>query len=103
MNFYAAPPHLRRQRDADVVVEAVEELLAADQLDDLGAETIEYAGELDGDIAAADDDDAARQSGKVERLGGRDHMLDGRDVGHRRMRAGGDQDLVGGVRPAVDL
>src|ERR1700760_1690957 len=103
MNFYAAAPHLLRQRDADVVVEAVEELLAADQLDDLSAETVEYAGELDGDITAADDDDAARQGGQVERLVGRDHMLDAGDVGHRRVRAGRNQDLVGGVGPAANL
>ena len=99
----AAAAHLVRQRDADVVVEPVEELLAADQLDDLGAETVEYAGEFDGDIAAADDNDAARQGGQIERLVGRDHMLDAGDVRHRRVRAGGDQDLVGGVSPAVDL
>src|SRR5947209_16136024 len=30
-------------------------------------------------------------------------MLDAGDVRHRRVRAGGDQDLVGGVSPTVDL
>ena len=98
----AAAAHLVRQRDADVVVEAVEQFLAADDLDDLGAETVEDAGELDRDIAAADDDDAARQGGQVERLVRRDHMLDAGDVRHRRVPAGGDQDLLGGVaRPST--
>src|SRR5205814_6609021 len=79
------------------------QLLAADQLDDLGAEPVEDAGELDGNIAATDDDDAARQGGQVERLVRRDHMLDAGDVRHRRVRASGDQNLVGGVSSAVDL
>ena len=34
------------------------------------------AGELERDVAAADDDDAARQRGQVERLVGRDGVLD---------------------------
>src|SRR5207253_1598616 len=99
----AAAAHLLRQRDPQIVVEAVEQFLAADQLDDLGAEAAEDAGELDRDIAAADNDDLARQARQVERLVRRDHMLDAGDVRHRRMPAGGDQDVLGGVAPAGDL
>ena len=86
------------ERDADVVVEAVEQLLAADQLDDLGAEPVEDAGELDRDVAAADDDDAPRQRRQIERLVRGDGVLDAGHVRHRRVAAGGDQDVLGGVR-----
>src|SRR5271166_6279199 len=99
----AAAAHFLRQRDADVVVEAEEQLLAADQLDDLGAEPIENPGELDGDVTAADNDDAAGQGGQVERLVGRDYVLDAGYGRHRGMRAGGHQDLVRRVGPTVDF
>src|SRR5205807_3167596 len=89
--------------DPQIVVEAVKQFLAADQFDDLAAKTAENPGELDRDIAAADDDDLARQTGQIECLVRRDHMLDARDVRRGRVPAGGDQDVVGGVAPAGDL
>ena len=87
MDLDAAAAHLLPQRNADVVVEAVEQLLAADQFDDLGPEAIEDPGELDRDIAATHNDDAARQLRKIERLVGRNHMVDAGDVRHRGMRS----------------
>ncbi len=99
----AAATHLLGERNADVVVEAVEQLLAPDQLDDLDAKAVEDAGELDRDIAAADDHDATRQLRQVERLVRRDHVLDAGNVWHRRMASGGEQDVVGGVMASADF
>jgi len=103
MDLDAAAAHLLGQCNAEIVIEAVEQLLTPDQLDDLAAEAAEDAGELDRDIAAADDDNLAGQLRQVERLVRRDHMLDAGDVRHGRMPAGGDQDILGGVTPAGDL
>ncbi len=63
----------------------------------------EDAGELDRDVAAADDEDAARQRGQVERLVRRDGVLDAGNGRHDRVRAGGDHDVGGGVALALDL
>ena len=68
MDLDAAPAHLLRQRDAQIVVKAVEQFLAPDDFDDVAAETAEDTGELDRDIAAPDDDDLARQRRQIERL-----------------------------------
>ncbi len=68
MDLDAAGAHLLRQRDADVVVEAVEQFLAPDHLDDLATEAAEDPGKFDRDIAAADNDDLARQFRQIERL-----------------------------------
>ena len=99
----AAVAHLLRQRDAEIVVEPVQQILAPDDLDDLASEAAEDAGELDRDIAAADDDDAARQFRQIERLVRRDHVLDAGNVRHGRMPAGRDQDILGGIVPPGDL
>ena len=52
----------------DVVVEAAQDGVAAVDLGDLAAETVEDAGELRRDIAAADDDHALGQALDVENL-----------------------------------
>ena len=103
MNFDAAVAHLLRQRDAQIVVEPVQQFLAPDDLGDLAPEAAEDAGELDRDITAADDHDAARQLRQVERLVGRDHVLDAGNVGHGRMPAGRDQDRLGRMALSGDL
>src|ERR1700730_10839514 len=99
----AAPPHLLAEIDADVLVEPAQYLRAPDELDDLASEAIEDAGELDRDIAAADDDDALRQVRPVERFVGRDHMLDAGDRRGLGPAAGRDQDVLRRVALAVDL
>ena len=53
---------------AQILVEAAQDLLAAIDEDRLDAETVEDAGEFDGDIAAADDADALRQALEMEGL-----------------------------------
>src|SRR5579862_7216783 len=99
----AAVAHLLRQGDPDIVIKTVKQLLAADDLDNLGAEAAKDAGEFDRYIAAADNHDPARQLGQIERLVRRDDMLDAGQLGRGRMAAGGDHDVVGGVAAAVDL
>src|SRR5690606_35984832 len=62
----------------------------------IDAQAVEDAGELDGDVAAAGDDDPLRQLGDMERLVGGDGVLDpGQVLRHPGPAAGGDQDLVG--------
>src|SRR5439155_24051930 len=61
----AALTHLLAEVDADILVEPAQYVFAPDELDDLAAEPIEDAGELDRDIAAADDDDPPRQGGQI--------------------------------------
>src|SRR5205085_337698 len=99
----AAVAHFQGEADPDVVVEAVQQFLAPDHLDDLAAEAAEDAGELDRDVAAADDDYLARQLRQIERLVRGDDMLDAGNGRHGRMPAGGDQDVLGGVGAAGDF
>jgi len=61
---------------ADIVIEAAQQRRAAIEEMSLGAETVEDAGELQRDIAAAHHRDALRQMRQVERLVGGDGMLD---------------------------
>ena len=100
-NVDAAAAHLLAEIDADVLVEPAQDMLAPDDLDDLAAEPVEDAGELDRDIAAADDDDALWQGGQVERLVRRDHMLDAGDLRRLRPAADRDQDVLGGEAPPL--
>ncbi len=69
--------------------------LAADELRDLGAQRREDAGELDRDVAAADDDDAPRQRRQVERFVGGDGKL---DAGDRRQRPASRRSRSGSSR-----
>ena len=88
----AARRHRRRQPVAQILVEAAQNFIAAIDQRHVGAEAVEDRGELDGDIAAARDDDAARQFLQMECLVRGDDMLDARqfrvDV---RMAAGRNQ------------
>ncbi len=97
----AARPHRRRQVVAQVVVEAAQDLVGADQLGDLGAEPVHDARELAGDVAAADDEQALGLLLELEHLVGGDAELGARDIGPDRMRAGGDQQVPGRVLRAV--
>ena len=76
MKLDAAAAHFLSQRHADIVIKAIQQLVAADQLDDLAAEPIEDTGKLDRDVTAADDHDTPRQLLQIQRLVGRDHVLD---------------------------
>ena len=71
-------------------------LLAAIDQRDLAAEAVEDAGELDGDIAAALDQDALRQLLEMEGLVRRDDVLEAGDLrAEMRRAAGRDQDRLG--------
>src|SRR5262249_16478239 len=61
----------------------------------LRAEPVEDAGELDGDVAAALDQDALRQLLEMERFVRGDDMLDSRNLGAvPGRRAGGNEDVA---------
>ncbi len=94
------------QRDLD---QAVDDLLVVVPEHDVGAvdqrhvasELVEDAGELIGDIAAADDHDPLGQLVEVERFVRADRVLDPVEPGHHRPSARGDQDLAGGEFLAI--
>ena len=77
---------------ADVLVETAQDVVAAVDHGDVGAEAGENAGEFQRDVAAALDHDALRQFGQMKRLVGGDHMLDsGNGLAVVGRAAGGDQ------------
>ena len=95
--------HLGAHMGADVLVEAAQDVVAAIDHGDVGAEAREDAGKLQRDIAAALDDDALGQFRQMERLVRRDHVLDARD--RRPMigsASGRDQHVFGLDRLAVE-
>ena len=79
---------------AHLVVKAAQDVVAAIDQRHLGAEPVEDAGKLDGDVAAALDQDALGQLLQMERLVRGDHMLAALDVlAERGPAAGGNQDM----------
>ena len=83
----AARLHLAAQVGANLVVEAAQDVLAAIDQRHLRAEPGEDAGKFHRDVAAALDDDLARQRGQVKRLVRRDRVLDaGNGVAGMRAR-----------------
>jgi hypothetical protein len=70
---------------------------------DLGAQGAQHAGQLDADVAAADDADRLGCSLQLEEAVGGDAELGAGHTRHDRPPAGGDGDVVGGVALAVDL
>ena len=92
----AAILHLVMQMPAHVVVEAAQDVFAAVDQRHLRAEPVEDAGELDGDIAAALDQNALGQVAEVKRLVRRDGVLEAGDARRRMGRgAGRHQDGFG--------
>ena len=99
----AALEHLLGQAVAQLLVEAAQDLGAAVEERGLDAEAVEDAGELHGDVAAADDQDRLRQLSQVERLVGGDGVPGAGHVGHDGTAAGGDQDVAGRDPAAAGL
>ena len=100
----AVPGQCLVHEGAALLVEPAQHAIATDHQVDVAAEPVEDAGELDGDVAAADDGDALGQRiGQVERLVRGDGELVAGDRGHLRPAAGADQNLVGRDRLAADL
>ena len=97
----AALAHRRRDGVAEITVEAAQDLLAAVELGHRGAEAVHDAGELAGDIAAADDEHPFRLGLEVEDLVRGDAELGAGDRRHVRVAAGGDQEVAGGIFRAV--
>jgi len=91
------------QAGAHVVVEAAQRQWGAVDQFDLGAETLEQAGKLDGDVATADDGDVAGQAWHVEDLVG-DHGQSGaEELRCAGSAADGDDDALRGDALAPDL
>ena len=82
-------------------IETAQEHLAAIEQRGLCAQTLEDRGELDGNVAAADHQYAARQLLQVERLVGADRQLLAGYVRQLRPAPGGNQDVPGTVGLAV--
>src|SRR6185312_11121775 len=83
-------------RDPDVVVEPAQQLVAPVQQRHGAAEAGEDAGELDRDVAAADDQNALRLTGQIEDLVRGYAVLAARNARLQgRMRADGHQDEAG--------
>ena len=82
------------QRVAHVLVEAAQDLVAAIDQRHLAAQAMEDVGELDRDIAAAGDDDPARQLVEMKRLVGGDGEVGAEAIAHVAAgpAAGGDKD-----------
>src|SRR5579862_1459428 len=79
---------------AYLVVEAAQDIFAAINQRHMRTQTGKNPGKLNRDIAAALNDDAPREFGKVKRLVGRDGVLESRNwVAVARRAAGGDQDI----------
>ena len=87
----------------EVGVEATQQPLAAVGERGLDAEPLEDRGELERDVAAADDQRALRQLLQVERLVRADGVLATFDRRHDRPRTRGDQDVLGAVALAIDF
>ena len=88
---------------AHVLVEAAQREVLADHEVDLGAQSGEDAGEFDGDIAAAEDDDAFGEVRQVEGIIGDDGVFGTGECGADRAAAGGDDDAFGGDGLAADI
>ena len=95
MTLMPLPLHLAGQVRAHVIVEATQDVGAAHDERGLDAQPVEDAGELHGDIAAADDDHPPGQALQVEGFVRGDRQLDPGQLRHDRPAAGGDEDLVG--------
>ena len=73
---------------------------------DLAAEAVDRLGHLDADRSGADDQEPARDGGHPGHLAVGPHAIEpreARDRRHVRRRAGGHDDVLGGVSHAVDL
>jgi len=82
------------QMGAQIVVETAQNILPAIDQRHLGPKPVENARELDGDIAAALDQNARGQFFQMKRLVRRDDVFDPRDLGTKPRRgAGGDEDV----------
>jgi hypothetical protein len=103
MDLDAAIAHFLCDGEAHIVVEPGEQGVTAAQQRHFGAEAAEDAGEFDGDIAAADDHDMARQTAQFQRVVRGNDMVDAMHRRQHRMPAGRNEDVGGRVALAVDL
>ena len=84
-------------------IEAAQEQVTAVQQRGIGAQALEDASELDGDVAATDHQYTTRQFFEVERLVGGDRQLLARNIRHLWPAASGDENVSGAVALAFDF
>src|SRR5580700_1321326 len=78
-------------------------MIHADELLDLAAEFTKGAGQFTGNVAAADDGDAARARLELKEAVRGDAELRARQPWNRRLAAGGDHDVLRAHAPATHL
>ncbi len=76
---------------------------AADHQRHLAAQGLHDPGDLDGDVAAADDGDARRALVQLEETIGSGAQFGARQLRYHRIAAGGDDDVRGRRMPVGDL
>ena len=84
-----APLHLAAQVGPHVVVETTQDVFAAIDQRDLGAEPVEDAGKLDRDVAAALDEDAPGKLVEMEGFVGGNDVFEAGNLGARMRRPSG--------------
>ena len=94
--------HGRDQLGAQHRVEAAHHAFLAHQHLGLAAEAVEHARELDGDIAAADDQHTSRPLFELEKAIRGDAELGTGQIGHAGSAAGSNDDALGAVLGVAD-
>ncbi len=95
--------HRLRQRFAQIVVETAQRQRLAHHDMHLAAQAREDGGELDGDVAAAQQHHALRPLGQEERVVGDDAVFAAGELRRPRAAAGRDDDAFGADDPAADI
>ena len=93
-------PYFVRHETADARVEAAQEEFTSIGKRNLGTQSGVDAGELHGDVAAADDQDPFRKFVEIERLVGRDRVFVARERRHDRPAARRDEYVLRRQRAA---
>lgn len=101
MNPYALLLQVLGQLVGQLVVEALQQALAAHQQAHLAAQCLQQSGQLHCNVTATDDRHLGWCRTQVEEIIGNQAQLRAGNVGPQRVRAGGDQDVLGAVTHAI--
>ena len=103
MQLRAFGVHHLNQRFHDQRIEATQRRVFTHEQVRLRAQAVNYARQLNGDIARADNRNAFRQRRQFEETIGINAVFDAGDIRMARAAAGGDQNMIGGYRLAVNF
>ncbi len=101
MDAHALLLQVLGQLIGQLVVEAIQQPLAAHQQADLAAQCLQQAGQLHRNVTATDDRHLGRCRAQIEEIIGDQAQFGAGNVGPQRVRAGGDQDVLGAVAHAI--